>query len=147
MEELDTVGARLRFARELRKLSGTELADRVKRMGGQLSKSSISELETGISKLPNSLNLICICSVLRIRQEWLVTGLGPMEREDYTAEIHALASRLMAIDSGATRRDIVTTVMGLIKMYERSEYGSFVEFLESITPKTIPAAHKSRLKS
>lgn len=67
-----TIAERLKYARELAKLTQAQLAD-----NAGVSQGTIANIESGIRKSPRE--LLEIAKALNIRPEWLKTGLGPME--------------------------------------------------------------------
>jgi transcriptional regulator with XRE-family HTH domain len=69
-----SVGVRLRHARKLRGLTQEALA---KKAG--VSQSSVSELESGLSKSPWGTNLVSLSQSLEVNPEWLASGKGPMD--------------------------------------------------------------------
>lgn len=71
---IESLGLRLRHARNARKVNQKELA----RAAG-VKQPSISELETGETKEISGPTLIAVCKALKIRPEWLVTGEEPMD--------------------------------------------------------------------
>lgn len=72
MPRLDTLGQRLKFIRQLRKLTQMQLADQAR-----VQQSDVSKLERGDSL--STTNLAAIAHVLRVRPLWLDKGDGPME--------------------------------------------------------------------
>ena len=70
-----TWNERLKFAREARGLSAAAFAREVK-----VSKPTVSDWESGEIKELKGKNLDKACSVLKIRQEWLLHNKGEMDR-------------------------------------------------------------------
>lgn len=68
------LGLRLRNARKLRKMSQAALAK-----AAGVKQPSISELESGETKIISGDTLIAISQALQVRPEWIVTGREPME--------------------------------------------------------------------
>lgn len=79
MDQLLTFGDRLRYARELRGLTQAALAKLVVQQGGRLTKSSVSQIEDGTTKMADALNSLYLSRALRIRNEWLTAREMPME--------------------------------------------------------------------
>ena len=69
---LDTLGQRLRYARQLRQLTQMQLAERA-----GVKQSDVSKLERSDSL--STTNLVAIAHVLRVRPLWLDKGDGPMD--------------------------------------------------------------------
>lgn len=67
------MGKRIKQARQLRELSQTELGTAT-----GLKQSSISEIESGETKMIEADTLIAICGVLKVRPEWVVSNKGEM---------------------------------------------------------------------
>lgn len=88
-----TPGQRIRRARKLRGMTQPELAK-----AAGIKQSSVSEIETGETKVISGDTLIQICAALRIRANWVMTGKGDMETRDsdlgLTAEEIALIYRV-----------------------------------------------------
>jgi transcriptional regulator with XRE-family HTH domain len=72
-ERPEKPGARLRFARDKKGLTQTQLA-----LKSGVRQSSISELE-GDAYSPAGPKLIAICRALEVRPQWVITGERPME--------------------------------------------------------------------
>lgn len=68
-----TIGKRLRIARKLRGMTQPVLAKKV-----GVTKSSVSQWETDLTKNMDSNNLLSICRALNINPEWLQYGKGEM---------------------------------------------------------------------
>lgn len=77
---MDTLGKRLRFARQERKLTQTQLAD----LSG-VKQSDISKLERGDSQ--TTAGLVRLASALTCSPEWLDTGDGAIWQTDSPAVI------------------------------------------------------------
>lgn len=70
---MNTIGSRLKFARELRGLTLSALAAKVRT---PITPGAISHIESGRSE--SSRYLVWIAAALSVRPEWLVTGTGSM---------------------------------------------------------------------
>lgn len=75
-----TIGQRLRIARKKRGVTQPELAKKV-----GVTKSSVSQWETGLTKNMDSGNLLGICRSLKIRPEWLQYGKGEMDTNEISS--------------------------------------------------------------
>lgn len=74
VRRLRSLGERLRFAREARKLGSNELS----RLAG-LTESYVSSVETGRRTKVAADALGAVARVLHVRLPWLMEGLEPME--------------------------------------------------------------------
>lgn len=70
-----SIGARIREARDGKELSQSELAALV-----GLEAGSISKQERGVFS-PCADTVVKLADALDVRERWLITGEGPMERE------------------------------------------------------------------
>lgn len=70
---MNTIGERLRLAREKRGLTQAQLANRVR---VQLTQGTIGHIESGRNE--NSRYIVWIAAALNVRAEWLLTGQGEM---------------------------------------------------------------------
>jgi transcriptional regulator with XRE-family HTH domain len=68
-----TLGQRFKQARKLRGFSQTQLA---KAIG--LRQSSISEIESGETRMIEGSTLVDACAILNVRPEWIIYGRGAM---------------------------------------------------------------------
>lgn len=73
------VGKRIKELRLERRMTQPQLA---KELGVQ--QSSVSELETGISKSPSALTLLKIAKIFDVNPEYLLTGKGNMQKSGET---------------------------------------------------------------
>lgn len=64
-----TIGERLRQARKKAGITQSELARRAK-----VTPSAISQIESGLSKKPDAINLLKIARALDVTPDWLITG-------------------------------------------------------------------------
>jgi len=90
-DDLDTIGKRVRFAREESGLSQDELA---KKIG--MKQPSLSELENG-AKGKRTRYLPAIAEATGFNVHWLDTGMGnqkPAERSEYAKEFGKLSPEL-----------------------------------------------------
>jgi transcriptional regulator with XRE-family HTH domain len=78
-------GNRLRRARLVRGLSGSELVERCKQSIPTLNRSNYSRWEVGKNQ-PLMRNARCLAEVLRVNFGWLMYGEGPMEGPSSAAE-------------------------------------------------------------
>ena len=69
---MNTFAERLRYVRELRRLSQKDLA-----LAARVSQGAISNYENLTRKIPRS--VFKLASVLQVNAQWLVEGSGPME--------------------------------------------------------------------
>ena len=77
MENHNSIGERLKYARTLRKMSQTQLG---KKIG--VTQGTIAQIENGDTK--NSSHLFDLSVVLKISMKWLQTGKGEMESQNTT---------------------------------------------------------------
>lgn len=95
---IQSLGERLREARRARKVTQAQLAK-----AAGVKQPSISELETGETKMISGDTLIAISSALRVRPEWLLTNRGQME-DDVGATLSPDERQLLANYRAATPR-------------------------------------------
>jgi transcriptional regulator with XRE-family HTH domain len=77
---IQDLGVRLRHARNHRKMSQGTLAK-----AAGIKQPSISELESGETKVISGDTLIAIAQALHVRPEWIVNGRGQMEADPLAA--------------------------------------------------------------
>lgn len=82
----ETVGQRVRKARELRGWRQDELAGRIT----GASQGVVSKWETG-RREPGLENVVALARALGVSTEWLITGEPPMERQEGDVHAHAEA--------------------------------------------------------
>jgi transcriptional regulator with XRE-family HTH domain len=70
--EASSIGAKLREARELARLTQAELGAKI----GRRSQRTVSKYEAGESSIPLSV-LLKICEELNVGLEWFIEGIGP----------------------------------------------------------------------
>lgn len=73
------VGARVEQERKAQKLSQQALADKVTRLGGDITQGGIDKLEKRDSARPRYLRELAIA--LNVTDDWLLTGRGPKARD------------------------------------------------------------------
>lgn len=78
---MESIAIRIREARKLRNYSQKQLADAV-----NITDSAISQYETGQTE-PTIKNLSSIAVVLDVSFEWLATGRGEKEIEDFLQQL------------------------------------------------------------
>ncbi len=76
-----SIGTRIREAREARNLNQGQLA---KQIG--IAQASLSLLESGRTASPKGTTLTELARVLRVEPRWILTGRGPMQREDRSGD-------------------------------------------------------------
>ncbi len=81
LKHAESIGGRLRKAREAAGLSQAELG---RRLGGR-SQNAVTAYETGRSQLPLSL-VVQACRALNVRIEWLLEGSEPRAAADFEKE-------------------------------------------------------------
>jgi transcriptional regulator with XRE-family HTH domain len=103
---MTTLGARLKKIRDDRALTQKELAK-----ASGIKQPSLSDIETGETKMPDAETLIGLCETLRIRPAWLVTGRGPIApvEDPLPEEAHEVARNWMRLAPGI-RESIATTI-------------------------------------
>ena len=74
---MDTIGNRIRRIRELRNMDQTQLAG----LAG-ITGPSMSQIETGDTKMPRPTTLMKLAEILETNQRWLLTGEGDMNARD-----------------------------------------------------------------
>lgn len=72
MHSRETIGMRIRWAREQIKISGRELA----RVSG-LGENTVGKIESGGSRDPSASSLIALADALGVSIDWLADGRGP----------------------------------------------------------------------
>ena len=78
---IEGLGTRLRHARRVR---GNQSQGAVAKAAG-VKQPSISDIESGETKDLSGSTLVAICSFLKIRPEWLITGKEPMDADELGA--------------------------------------------------------------
>lgn len=73
-------GSRIERRRLELKLSQEQVAQRVRRLGGEIHQTGIDKIEKRDTKRPRFLKEIAIA--LGVTEDWLLTGKEPMERSD-----------------------------------------------------------------
>lgn len=69
--DLISIGDRIRWLREVRKMTQVELAERV-----GIKQSSLSNLETTNSRKPAASTLLKLAAILEANTEWIMSGKG-----------------------------------------------------------------------
>jgi transcriptional regulator with XRE-family HTH domain len=94
---MTTIGERLRKARKLRGLNQIELATKA-----QIKQPSLSDIETGETKIPDGLTTVNLCEALRIRPAWLIKNKLPMEpvENPLPAEAYEVAQSWLRLAPG-----------------------------------------------
>lgn len=104
--ELDTLAARVRFARKQAGLTQVQLAERV-----GVSQPMIGKIENG----SETSKIVEIATQLEVRPQWLASGTGPMTddtaheviyRGDEQANLDAAIQRLVKVTRGLTAAQI-----------------------------------------
>lgn len=91
---VDTFGKRLLTLRERRGWSQPELVKEARRHGAQLTKSSLSQLETGKSKAAKPENLFALARALDVDPGYLATG-EPYYPQDYDSDVAAILQNII----------------------------------------------------
>lgn len=94
MHGMDTVAARLKYARELRGLSVPGLARAVQAMGTDIKYQSIQAIEDG----GGSKHLNALAKALNVRLDWLERGEGPIEEPTKATE-HLETPKMIEADT------------------------------------------------
>lgn len=94
MDDLSTIGKRVRFARKSLGLTQQQLADKA-----GVRQQTVSQLERGVNA--SSTSLVAIARALDVTPEWLESGTGPMHppRWEQLADL----SKLPPAAAAATR--------------------------------------------
>lgn len=112
-----TRGERIRYARINAGLTQQGLADLIRKAGGTaLSKSLVSQWESGGVKDPTNDNLFAIGAVTGYSPEWLATGRGDMKATVASAhsfDTNALARALEAVspDTGLSAKAAIVSAL------------------------------------
>lgn len=80
-KSLQTIGGRVKFVRELRKLDQKDLA-----AAAGVTVSAISQIERNETKSPSALVMHAICGALAANPDWILQGRGPMLLGDPTPQ-------------------------------------------------------------
>ena len=121
---MKTFGARLRYARELRKLTQKQLAQ-----ASGLSQGAIGNYENDSRRNPK--NVFRIAEALKVQPAWLAMGTGPMEiastpsiAETYSGSMNNLwplpgvePARIWAL-SAQKREILAEAVSGMLALLE-----------------------------
>ncbi|MBN8261330.1 MAG: helix-turn-helix domain-containing protein [Xanthomonadales bacterium] len=84
---MNLVGERIKHARTSCGLSQAQLAEAISAAtGGKVTKSLISQWESGRVASPNTANLLAMQSVTGFRAEWLLQGISPQKIEESPAK-------------------------------------------------------------
>lgn len=130
--DLPTFGLRLAHARKtLRKLTQKELAK-----AAGIKQPSLSELESGETKEVSGPVLIAIAQALRVRAEWLMTGVEPIEIDPAGWLLTTDERELLDLYRNATARwKIAIKYMAKLRADERQEEAvAYVLSMVSATP-------------
>lgn len=103
-------GERIRVARIESNLSQAQLASAISKIsGGRVTKSLVSQWETGDVKNPNNANMLAIQVITGFSMNWLVTGRGPQRVTLPSARTDTIAP----LDQGRLARAIAAAVPDL----------------------------------
>jgi len=111
----ESIGQRLKFLRQSKKLKQKEMADLI-----GISPNYLSELEAG-KKKPSRLLLTLLETRLAINPEWLLTGEGPMFRSQLNEEINLIPVVDWRVPEGFSGRLDELEKVGSIAVPEVSE--------------------------
>ena len=117
MQNLDTIGARLRFIRELKDVSQGELAEKT-----GVSKGAISMAERDITS-PSADNLAKICRALQVSSDTIVLGRATEFKDEW--------SMLVATPEGFSLRQAVLT------LHKSKKLAGLFSLANSLTPDQI----------
>lgn len=92
MNRMNTIGQRIRAAREAVELDQVQLAKRV-----GTTKSAVSQWESGATKNVRPDNLLRVADVTGVSIRWLITGTGPREDILASAQVRALATLIASL--------------------------------------------------
>lgn len=88
--KMDTFGKRIRSARKLRRMNQVELA---KKAG--IRQPTLSDIETGETKMLEGGTLIALSGALEVRPEWIMSGQLPMESGNFAMQNDKLLRQLI----------------------------------------------------
>lgn len=102
-------GERIAQERIAQGISQQELADKVKRLGGQISQTGIDKMEKRGTKRPRYAREIAM--VLKVMQDWLVTGKAPKYRADANEDIPVTQLSVIAwVSAGEMAKEDISDV-------------------------------------
>lgn len=106
VEELDTIGKRLRWARKERKLTQQQLADR-----SGVKQSDVSKIERDDIQRPTG--LLALARAMRCNPDWLDTGSGDWLVETQLSDLATALSTLhetISMTSGIARARLMSSL-------------------------------------
>jgi len=84
---MNLVGERIKHARKASNLTQAQLAEAISAAtGSKITKSLVSQWESGRVASPNTANLLAIQAVTGFRAEWILQGKSPQKREQSAAK-------------------------------------------------------------
>lgn len=110
MNNLNSLGSRVKFSREQLKLSQIELSQKAHDKNIELSKWALSRLETDVRGV-TQLELECLAEILNVHAAWLLMGNLPADSaKTYTEYVTGMESAILA----SYRQNNFTNLMFLL---------------------------------
>lgn len=111
--------------KELRKCKGLSQAEFADKLG--LQQKAISQMELGINNITEQ-NIITICCVFKINEEWLRNGTGEMRQQTDEKLINEIANQF---NLGAKSREL----MQMFLEFDDGQREAVIQFIDDFTAK------------
>lgn len=124
--KMNLVGERIKHARKTCNLSQAQLAETISAAtGSKITKSLVSQWESGRVASPNTANLLAIQSATGFRAEWILHGTLPQKRETTAtkrghkeAEVDVVLLERIMREVFKTTTDPKRAAKAVVRMYQ-----------------------------